>query len=75
MSIKVELIADDVDKGGSNDHLKPGDNSEENEEAISAIGALLIPGVIEFSLSLFFTKLVVYIFLYWLPDYIASTSK
>lgn len=44
----------------------------------TAIGfgeALSIPGVIEFSLSLFFAKLVSYTFLYWLPKYIESSSK
>jgi len=35
---------------------------------------LKIPGVVEFSLCLFFSKLVSYTFLYWLPNYIHSTS-
>jgi len=46
--------------------------SEEN--AIGFFGALQIPGVVEFSLCLFFSKLVSYTFLYWLPNYIHSTS-
>merc|ERR1712227_1196537 len=33
-----------------------------------------IPGVVEFSLCLFFSKLVSYTFLYWLPNYIHITS-
>ena len=41
---------------------------------ISFTGALRIPGVIEFSLCLFFAKLVSYTFLFWLPNYISSTS-
>lgn len=44
----------------------------------TAIGlgeALSIPGVIEFSLCLFFAKLVSYTFLFWLPKYIESSSK
>lgn len=44
----------------------------------TAIGfgeALSIPGVIEFSLCLFFAKLVSYTFLFWLPNYIQSSSK
>ncbi|XP_070157160.1 glucose-6-phosphate exchanger SLC37A2 isoform X1 [Polyergus mexicanus] len=50
-------------------HYAPRDN------AIGFIGAIKIPGVIEYSLSLFFAKLVSYTFLYWLPLYIeASTS-
>jgi len=44
------------------------------ERAIGFMGALKIPGVVEFSLCLFFSKLVSYTFLYWLPNYIHSTS-
>lgn len=47
----------------------PGD-----EKPIGLIGAVSIPGVIEYSLCLFFTKLVSYTFLYWLPQYIAASS-
>ncbi|RMX60689.1 hypothetical protein pdam_00014539, partial [Pocillopora damicornis] len=42
----------------------------------SAVGfwrAVLIPGVIEYSLCLFFAKLVSYTFLFWLPFYIENT--
>ena len=45
---------------------------EESEKAISLLGAFLIPGVIEFSLCLFSTKLVSYVFLFWLPHYIKA---
>jgi len=38
------------------------------------LGALQIPGVVEFSLCLFFSKLVSYTFLYWLPNLIHSLS-
>lgn len=41
---------------------------------IGLIGALSIPGVIDFSLCLFFSKLVSYTFLYWLPLYIESST-
>lgn len=44
------------------------------ERAIGFVGALKIPGVIEFSLCLFFSKLVSYTFLYWLPNLIHSES-
>lgn len=45
------------------------------EKAIGFLQALRIPGVIEFSLCLFFAKLINYTFLFWLPRYInASTS-
>ncbi|KAH9422347.1 hypothetical protein DERP_003022 [Dermatophagoides pteronyssinus] len=40
------------------------------KHAISFFQALKIPGVIEFSVCLFFAKLVSYTFLFWLPFYI-----
>jgi len=43
-----------------------------NHEAISFCKALMIPGVIPFSFCLFFSKLVNYTFLFWLPYYLAS---
>jgi hypothetical protein len=43
---------------------------ESPKKAIGFFGALMIPGVIEFSLALFFNKLVAYTFLFWLPFYI-----
>ncbi|XP_015239075.1 PREDICTED: sugar phosphate exchanger 2 isoform X2 [Cyprinodon variegatus] len=47
---------------------------EEHSEAISFVGALSIPGVVEFSLCLMFAKLVSYTFLYWLPLYISNVA-
>ena len=44
------------------------------DRAISFGGALKIPGVLEFSLCLFFAKLVSYTFLYWLPTFIMDTA-
>ena len=48
--------------------------SSEKEQAISFLGALKIPGVIEFSLCLFCAKLVSYVFLFWLPHYIKEVT-
>ncbi|CAG2123085.1 unnamed protein product, partial [Medioppia subpectinata] len=45
-----------------------------DKQAISFLTALKIPGVIEFSLCLFFAKLVSYTFLYWLPKYIGQST-
>lgn len=42
--------------------------------AISFTKALMIPGVIEYSLCLFFSKLVSYTFLYWLPRFVALST-
>lgn len=51
-------------------------DESEHKAAVSFWTALKIPGVIEFSLCLFFSKLVNYTFLYWLPRYITySTHK
>ncbi|XP_056645400.1 glucose-6-phosphate exchanger SLC37A2 isoform X2 [Diorhabda carinulata] len=61
-----------------NSLLLPRSNSDSiqvEQEAIGFINAFRIPGVVEFSLALFFSKLVSYTFLYWLPLYLnASTS-
>ncbi|XP_061448868.1 glucose-6-phosphate exchanger SLC37A2 isoform X3 [Rhineura floridana] len=56
------------------DMSESGKESTEDREAISFIGALRIPGVIEFSLCLLFAKLVSYTFLYWLPLYIVNVA-
>ena len=41
--------------------------------AVGLLSALRIPGVVEYSLCLFFAKLVSYTFLFWLPFYISAT--
>ncbi|XP_064651178.1 glucose-6-phosphate exchanger SLC37A2-like [Lineus longissimus] len=55
---------------------KPSEESslikKDEQKAISILGALRIPGVVEFSIGLFFIKLVSYTFLFWLPKYISS---
>eukprot|EP00111_Clytia_hemisphaerica_P020056 TCONS_00059132-protein len=43
-------------------------------QPIGLWGALRIPGVIEYSLCLFFAKLVSYTFLFWLPLYITNIT-
>uniref|UniRef100_A0A8C8M8U4 Major facilitator superfamily (MFS) profile domain-containing protein n=1 Tax=Oncorhynchus tshawytscha TaxID=74940 RepID=A0A8C8M8U4_ONCTS len=48
--------------------------SESEPSAISFMGALRIPGVIEFSLCLLFAKLVSYTFLFWLPLFITKAA-
>ncbi|WOL07625.1 glycerol-3-phosphate transporter 4 [Canna indica] len=61
------------------------EHDEETGEAIERIGsraqsavgfvkAFLIPGVIPYALCLFFSKLVAYTFLYWLPFYLSQTA-
>lgn len=44
------------------------------QQAIGFMEAWRIPGVAPFALCLFFSKLVAYTFLYWLPYYISHTA-
>ncbi|KAK3101050.1 hypothetical protein FSP39_000582 [Pinctada imbricata] len=53
----------------------PSPTTSKKEKPISFFGALQIPGVIEFSLCLFFAKLVSYTFLFWLPKYISAKTS
>ncbi|KAJ8352570.1 hypothetical protein SKAU_G00240460 [Synaphobranchus kaupii] len=48
--------------------------NEGEPSAIIFLGALHIPGVVEFSLCLLFAKLVSYTFLFWLPLYITKAA-
>ena len=47
----------------------------ENKRSVGLLQACMIPGVIPFAMCLFFSKLVAYTFLYWLPFYLSQTSK
>uniref|UniRef100_A0A0E0I7D4 Major facilitator superfamily (MFS) profile domain-containing protein n=1 Tax=Oryza nivara TaxID=4536 RepID=A0A0E0I7D4_ORYNI len=51
--------------------LEPGQEVKHN--AVGFLEAWKIPGVAPFALCLFFSKLVAYTFLYWLPFYISHT--
>ncbi|KAM7534117.1 hypothetical protein Aperf_G00000108316 [Anoplocephala perfoliata] len=52
-------------------HIEP----HEDIQAISFCGALAIPGVVEYSLCLFFVKSTAYIFLFWLPKYLKEANN
>ncbi|KAJ3680518.1 hypothetical protein LUZ60_016796 [Juncus effusus] len=52
--------------------LERGESSE--EKPVGFMEAWRIPGVAPFALCLFFSKLVAYTFLYWLPFYISHTA-
>ncbi|KAL3693843.1 hypothetical protein R1sor_007494 [Riccia sorocarpa] len=47
---------------------------DRNDEAVTFTEAWNIPGVVPFALCLFFSKLVAYTFLNWLPFYISQTK-
>ncbi|KAK8686417.1 hypothetical protein V6N13_125442 [Hibiscus sabdariffa] len=51
-----------------------GSDTEIKETAVGFMEAWRIPGVAPFALCLFFSKLVAYTFLYWLPYYISHTA-
>jgi len=66
------------------ENLKKGESEEtkliesDNSDTSSAIGFLeawKLPGVASFAFCLFFSKLVAYTFLYWLPYYIKHTGN
>ncbi|CAM8991240.1 unnamed protein product [Rhodiola kirilowii] len=48
--------------------------SEARDKPVGFLEAWRIPGVAPFALCLFFSKLVAYTFLYWLPFYISHTA-
>ncbi|KAL0727659.1 hypothetical protein Bca4012_023752 [Brassica carinata] len=65
-----ESIEEDVEEG-SGSGSGPG---YENKTGVGLLQACMIPGVIPFALCLFFSKLVAYTFLYWLPFYLSQTT-
>ncbi|XP_011333921.1 glucose-6-phosphate exchanger SLC37A2 isoform X2 [Ooceraea biroi] len=73
---REQLAADGLESGQSETSpmLSRHRRSQSENSAIGFVGAMKIPGVIEYSLSLFFAKLVSYTFLYWLPLYIAAST-
>ncbi|PNW74950.1 hypothetical protein CHLRE_12g503000v5 [Chlamydomonas reinhardtii] len=52
---------------------KDSTSRKEEPESIHFMDAWRIPGVASFAFCLFFSKLIAYTFLYWLPYYIKST--
>ncbi|CDY52556.1 BnaC08g48150D [Brassica napus] len=46
----------------------------ESSGSVGLLQACMIPGVIPFAMCLFFSKLVAYTFLYWLPFYLSQTT-
>nr|XP_043613589.1 putative glycerol-3-phosphate transporter 4 [Erigeron canadensis] len=63
------------EEGTSNDEEAPVPRySSVNRKGVGFVGACFIPGVIPFALCLFFSKLVAYTFLFWLPFYLSQTD-
>lgn len=68
------LLLSDGKRSGHQNHVVVLPDSGSGVAAISFMGALKIPGVVEFSLCLLFAKLVSYTFLFWLPLYITNVD-
>ncbi|XP_075234454.1 major facilitator superfamily transporter 16 isoform X3 [Lycorma delicatula] len=68
-----ELLSREDNKRAGNE-VRPILADGSPNKAVGFFGALCIPGVVEFSLCLFFAKLVSYTFLYWLPLYIKAST-
>ncbi|KAI3814651.1 hypothetical protein L1987_14294 [Smallanthus sonchifolius] len=64
----------DLQKVGSEDDDDSGRVSQSSVTAIGFLEAWKLPGVAPFAFCLFFSKLVAYTFLYWLPFYIRHTA-
>ncbi|OIW08790.1 hypothetical protein TanjilG_16371 [Lupinus angustifolius] len=60
--------------GGIEEPLLRPYNPPVEDKAVGFIEAWKIPGVAPFALCLFFSKLVAYTFLYWLPFYVSHTE-
>lgn len=58
----------DSDPEGLQQSLLP--SADAGPAHVSPLQALMIPGVIEFAVCFFFTKFVVYAFMYWLPQFL-----
>ncbi|CAN6476755.1 unnamed protein product [Victoria cruziana] len=65
-------LAEPIEEGIKEPLLKQ--MSGDKEKAVGFMEAWRIPGVAPFALCLFFSKLVAYTFLYWLPFYISRTA-
>ncbi|CAL1542317.1 unnamed protein product [Lymnaea stagnalis] len=73
-NIDAEVYRADDRNGRDSETASLISTKKSSEQPISILKALSIPGVIEFSLCLFFAKLNSYTFLYWLPNYISEKT-
>lgn len=83
--VGAERRSEQIEAEIKDEQMKPHQESENTEallqqrvdnkhEAIGFWEAWRIPGVAQFAVCLFFSKLVAYTFLYWLPFYISHTA-
>jgi OPA family glycerol-3-phosphate transporter-like MFS transporter 1/2 len=71
--VEAEVSAVEEEEGC---YLEEDSDSREGlpEPAVPFLTALRLPGVITYAMALFFSKLIAYTFLYWLPFYVGSTG-
>ncbi|KAJ6830741.1 putative glycerol-3-phosphate transporter 1 [Iris pallida] len=62
------------ENGATEPLLEVEGHNDARDKPVGFIEACRIPGVAPFALCLFFSKLVAYTFLYWLPFYISHTA-
>lgn len=76
---EVEMQVESEEKGENEEvgllEIKNDVESSDSSEAIGFLQAWKLPGVAPFAFCLFFSKLVAYTFLYWLPFYIRHTGN
>lgn len=73
MSVEGEALVNSEKMETEGVGLDEGENFE-SKAAIGFLEAWRLPGVVQFAFCLFFSKLVAYTFLYWLPFYIRHTA-
>ncbi|KAJ9173327.1 hypothetical protein P3X46_016477 [Hevea brasiliensis] len=77
---KVEAVSSDMEAQANKGSTVQSENNNmvrsgsAFKKSVGLIEACFIPGVIPFALCLFFSKLVAYTFLYWLPFYLSQTE-
>lgn len=75
--VGIEKEEDEATKSFAKDEITAPllDSKDVQDKAVGFLQAWRIPGVAPFALCLFFSKLVAYTFLYWLPFYISHTGN
>ncbi|KAK4365837.1 hypothetical protein RND71_013717 [Anisodus tanguticus] len=68
---EAQRVKENMGENGQGNVPRVGSGSR---TSVGLLDACLIPGVIPFALCLFFSKLVAYTFLYWLPFYLSQTA-
>nr|GMD78399.1 putative glycerol-3-phosphate transporter 4 [Ipomoea batatas] len=73
-AVVAEHSDEETQLGNENEGASMFHHGSVTRKGVGFLGACLIPGVIPFALCLFFSKMVAYTFLYWLPFYLSQTA-